>query len=1005
MRTILKHPGDTVRGGTLTSGTLTSGTRPFVVALAAVLLVMVALGISVTGASAAGPVTGTSCTPSCDIYATTGTLTLPDATTVPIWGYSTSAAAGSATVPGPVLIATAGSATSITLHNVDLPSATSLSISQQAGLPDVTGVTAGNSQTYSFPSGLQPGTYLYEAGLTADGARQIAMGLSGVLIVRPAGAPSQAYGAANTAFTDEAVVVLSEVDPAFNAAPATFDLDNFNPKYWLINGKGYPNTAAITTSAGNTVLVRYANAGLVHHSMSLLGLRQSLIAVDGSPSASVMNVTAQTIPTGSTYDALVTVPPGTAAGSKFPLYEAAMHTDNKGASTGGIIDFGGMLTFISVGGTSAGGGGPVTSNVALSPNPTSGTANVTLSATITPSSGATVNAAEYFVDTLGANGAGCAISGSLTSVSVTIPTSGGTAPCVSLATLSSGNHTFYVHGRDTSGGGTWGAVASAVLNLDKTGPSVSSLSLTPAGTNGTVSVALQGTASDAATGGQKVTAAEYFIDSQPAASTRGTALNVSTPATDVSLSAAIAAATVNGLSEGNHAVNVRGQDALGNWGAFGTVTLKVDKQGPGASGVTATPNPTNGTTGVQVGTGGGFYERIDATVADPTSGGVNSNLVTAEYFIDTVGADGSGGAMFATDGQFTSPSEAVYAAIDLYVINQLAEGTHTVYVHGKDAAGNWGATASTPLRVDRTKPAISGLSTTPNPANLAATITLNVTASDPTSGGINSNITGGEFFWGTTDPGAGSGTAFSFASPAPSGTFATQIDVSQRTIFTNNTLSVRVKDAAGNWSTVSTTAITVDRIFANSFPTSTQPYGWSATGGNAARLSLNAGANMKDTGTNALAASISGGNSGYVVNTLPAGQANYRARFYVNPNGVTMNTNNTPAIFAAMNGNTTVFAVQMRRQSSGQYQVRVSVGNTNSNWYNITGATAIEVAKTSSSVALYTAGTLRQTVTRSTGSVNAARLGLSAGVTNAMNGRTVYFDGFVSSRTTAIGLN
>ncbi len=75
------------------------------------------------------------------------------------------------------------------------------------------------------------------------------------------------------------------------------------------------------------------------------------------------------------------------------------------------------------------------------------------------------------------------------------------------------------------------------------------------------------------------------------------------------------------------------------------------------------------------------------------------------------------------------------AQIDLYTMAQFAQGAHTVYVHGKDAAGNWGPMATGTLIVDRTTPAISGVTTTPNPANLATTVTLNVTATDPANTG------------------------------------------------------------------------------------------------------------------------------------------------------------------------------------------------------------------------------------------------------------------------------
>ncbi len=49
------------------------------------------------------------------------------------------------------------------------------------------------------------------------GKQQVAMGLAGAIVVLPATA-GQAYGSATTAYDDEAVMVLSEVDPALNTA-------------------------------------------------------------------------------------------------------------------------------------------------------------------------------------------------------------------------------------------------------------------------------------------------------------------------------------------------------------------------------------------------------------------------------------------------------------------------------------------------------------------------------------------------------------------------------------------------------------------------------------------------------------------------------------------------------------------------------------------------------------------------------------------------------------------
>ena len=994
---------------TLSEGLKRLGARLLGGALLAGILAV--LGSSLALAATLPPATcslvGT--TRTCDLYAVTGTMpaaSLPAAPAagVPVWGYNSTNAP--VTAPGgPTLIANQGETLVINLHNINLPSATSLMISGQSMIPDTTGVTLGNSTTYTVTA-LTPGTFLYEAGLTSDGPRQVAMGLYGALIVRPAtNSTTTAYGGTDTSFDDEAVLVLSEIDPAFNAAPTTFDMTGYAPKYWLINGKVYPNTDAIATDVNRKVLLRYVNAGLMHHSMALAGLHQTIYATDALTETNPLRVVAQTIPAGGTLDTIVTMPASAPANAKYALFEAAMHVDNTGAATGGVINFGGMLTFLTVGGTPVT-SAPVTSNVAVSPNLTNGSAPVTLSASVQAFTG-TVQAAEYFVDTVGANNAGCAMSGTYggatANVSANIPTSGATAPCMDLTTLSSGNHIFYVHGFD---GTNWGLPASAVLNLDKTGPTVGNMSLTPNRTNGSVDVALQATASDVTTGNQYVTAAEYFIDSQPATNVRGTALTMATPAPSVSLTATISAATVLALPEGTHTIAVRAQDALGNWGAFGTIALTVDKTGPVSGNVSATPNPNNGTLGVQVGTGGGFYERIDATISDPVSSGVNSNLVSAEYYIDTDPGFGKGGAMFANDGVFNSSSEAVYAAVDLYNIAALSQGTHTVYVRGKDAAGNWGATATTTLLIDKTAPTFSGISLAPNPTNGAPAVTLTVNGASDTGG---SGVAGGEYWIcppTCAAPAAGGGTAFTgLTTTIPVGSLATG----------TYTVSARIRDAAGNWSTgtngirSATLTVWADAIFSDGFESGN--FGaWSATSTNSTtRLNVTAAAAL--VGTRGMQAQ--GNNTNYVqynfgTTAIPAAPT-YDARFYFRPNG---NTSTGQDILAAATSSafgTTLFRVRYRLNGGiPQVQIQLGTANTNATWTSINGGTAnnvIEVVWQAAgsggpnpgTLRLYVNGVLSQTLTTtSTGSVAAVRFG---SVTSGGSNTLEYFDAFASKRT------
>ncbi|MFQ5577405.1 MAG: hypothetical protein ACE5G8_10515, partial [Anaerolineae bacterium] len=218
------------------------------------------------------------------------------------------------------------------------------------GAPGVMTVEApsGGSVSYTFVADA-PGTFLYESG--TDPERQVAMGLFGALIVRPA-ISGRAYDDPGTAYHSEAVLVLNEVDPALNADPLNFNMLDYHPTYWLINGKAYPNTDPIEVQAGSRLLLRYLNAGVVHHTMSLLGLHQRIIARDGFALNLPFDAVAETIPSGQTADAIVTA--NGAEGDSFPLYNRQLHLTNGELPTGEMMHgAGGMMTFINLLATSA----------------------------------------------------------------------------------------------------------------------------------------------------------------------------------------------------------------------------------------------------------------------------------------------------------------------------------------------------------------------------------------------------------------------------------------------------------------------------------------------------------------------------------------------------------------------------------------------------------------------------------------------------------------------------
>jgi len=312
-------------------------------ALTVLVLAAVGLGVGDSSASAAAV--------SIELCATAGTVTLPGPVSVPIWGFGMPTTPGDCTtatagIPGPVLTVNEGDTVTISVTNA-LPAGHTLAF-EIPGVdftPGPTDAAVGATVTRSFTAD-RPGTYLYQSG--GDAGRQAAMGLYGALIVRPLTA-NQAYDSATTAYTVEALLVLSAIDPAFNAAPDTFDMHSYRATYWLINGKAYPDTAPITASAGDRVLLRYLNAGFDNTTMVLLGMHERVVARDARLLNNPFDANAETIPAGATEDTIATVPSGAAPSPHgFPLYNRQQHVTN-GPQTGTSptpATGGGMLTFI-----------------------------------------------------------------------------------------------------------------------------------------------------------------------------------------------------------------------------------------------------------------------------------------------------------------------------------------------------------------------------------------------------------------------------------------------------------------------------------------------------------------------------------------------------------------------------------------------------------------------------------------------------------------------------------
>jgi hypothetical protein len=312
-----------------------------------------------------------------------------------------------------------------------------------------------------------------------------------------------------------------------------------------------------------------------------------------------------------------------------------------------------------------------------------------------------------------------------------------------------------------------------------TGPTSGPVSLFPNPTDGSVIVTVSATIPGA-------TSAEYFIGSQ---GTGGTGMGMSPGTGTDEWTATISTAILSPLASGDHTIFVHGSD--GTWGAFNFAVLHLDKLGPDTSGITLTPNPSDGSLDVAV----------SATGNDSASG--NSNITAAEYFIGATGVAGTGTPMTVN---VTAPIASLAGTIDAATMAGLSEGAHTVYVHSMDSFRQWGDYATADLIIDQGGPVTSNVMANPNPNNGAFPYnpSLQAVRVDATLEDTADTIQRAEGFINLPDPGLGLGFPLS---PAD-GLFNEMVEdayayiplstISQLGVGTHQ-IYVRAQDVSGNW--------------------------------------------------------------------------------------------------------------------------------------------------------------------------------------------------------------
>jgi hypothetical protein len=205
-------------------------------------------------------------------------------------------------------------------------------------------------------------------------------------------------------------------------------------------------------------------------------------------------------------------------------------------------------------------------------------------------------------------------------------------------------------------------------------------------------------------------------------------------------------------------------------------------------------------------------------------------------------------------------------------------------------------------------------------------------------------------------------------------------------------------------------------IFADGFESGSLS-AWSAAVTDSGDLSANASAAL--VGSQGLRAVINNTTSIYVTDDTPNSEARYRARFYFDPNSITMSNGNAHYIYYGYTGTSTdVLRVEFRRSSS-LYQIQAALRNDKStwsttNWFTISDAphfieldwhASTAAGANNGSLTFWIDGVQQANLTgvdNDTRRIDRIRLGAISGLDSGTFG-TYYFDAFESRRQTYIG--
>ncbi|MDX6257352.1 MAG: hypothetical protein QOJ11_3686 [Frankiales bacterium] len=248
------------------------------------------------------------------------------------------------------------------------------------GVPELSlSVPVGRDLTY-FYRPHDAGTYMYHCHF--EDVEHVQMGMTGMVFVRPkqnkiaiAGNPvgtKYAYndGDGSTRYDREFAFILTELWSAAHYRDAHIqvsDWTDYDPSFYLMNGRGYPDTLAdngnplaatagrlqyqpisslITCNTGERVLLRLSSLGYENHAMTVDNIDLTVVAKDASllkgrdGTKNYLTTNTVDVGPGESRDVIFTAP----APGEYLLYDRKYSY----LSNGGGAGYGGMMTKIIV---------------------------------------------------------------------------------------------------------------------------------------------------------------------------------------------------------------------------------------------------------------------------------------------------------------------------------------------------------------------------------------------------------------------------------------------------------------------------------------------------------------------------------------------------------------------------------------------------------------------------------------------------------------------------------